>query len=174
MTERKWLVCVSARFLFLVAQWAAILKAISWAQIIFCLKNMAWKMNWLYSKTLGSIGSCCIDTLPWPFHSFFQRNLLALPGEPGNPLESSATESGKQSRSCLSASPVVSPNMWVCLHVCVRTVCVLFWFVFVFRCEFMLSVCYMCLCVWLYLLFINICVCVYMWLHALWYVYMCI
>lgn len=64
-------------------------------------------MDWLYSKTLGSIGSCCIDTFPWPFHSFFQRNLLALPGEPGNPLEPSATENGKQSRSCLSASPVM-------------------------------------------------------------------
>lgn len=61
-------------------------------------------MDWLYRKTLGSIGLCSIETFFWPFHFFFQRN---LPGEPGNPLEPNATEDGKQSHSCLSASPVV-------------------------------------------------------------------
>lgn len=64
-------------------------------------------MDWLYSKTLGSIGSYCIEAFPWLCHFFFPRNLLALPGKPGNPLEPNATEDGKRSGSCLSASPVM-------------------------------------------------------------------
>nr|AAN03835.1 immune-associated nucleotide 6 [Mus musculus] len=65
-------------------------------------------MDWLYRKTLGSIGSCSIETFPWPFYSFFQRIYISTPpGKPENSPETSATEVGEQRPSCLSASPVV-------------------------------------------------------------------
>lgn len=62
-------------------------------------------MAWLYRKTFGYIGSCFIETFHWPFLSFFQRIYILSP--PENLPEPNATEDEEQSRSCLSASPVV-------------------------------------------------------------------
>ncbi|XP_034375163.1 GTPase IMAP family member 6 [Arvicanthis niloticus] len=65
-------------------------------------------MDWLYRKTFGCIGSCFIETFSWPFHSFFQRiYILAPPEMSENSPEPNVTEDKEQSRSCLSASPVV-------------------------------------------------------------------
>lgn len=65
-------------------------------------------MDWLYRKTLGSIGSCSVETFLWPFYSLFQRiYILTPPGKPENSPETSAIEVGEKKSSCLSASPVV-------------------------------------------------------------------
>lgn len=132
-------------------------------------------MDRLYRQA-ESVGSYTMETVSWLFYSIYERyNILTLPGKPETSWECSVTGDRKRSHSCLSASPMVSPTVCVCLHVCVCGVC-LVWICICFTCVYAVCVyvCFIYVCVYLFkdmyclrtLAFVYICV--YM---PMWYVY---